>query len=120
MMGNSDKLAVFGGSPAVPETTEPRAPWPRITHEDAQHVASVLEHTQPIIGSDTDEIVQLEKEWCRAINVPYCRAVGSGTAVAPAAASYSPVAKASIKSSESNLPSKLKSPSSYRAAAPVS
>ena len=79
-MTNRTELAVLGGSPAVPACPEPRAPWPRITKEDADYVASVLQHTQPIIGSDSQEIVHLENEWCHTINVPYCRAVGSGTA----------------------------------------
>jgi len=79
-MTKLDELAVLGGSPAVLACPEPRAPWPRITKQYADYVASVLQHTQPIIGSDSQEIVQLENEWCARINVPYCRAVGSGTA----------------------------------------
>ncbi len=83
-MNKRHELAVFGGDPAVVESQgqaqKSLAPWPRISEDDASYLADVLRNTHPIIGSDQSEIVQLEEEWRKWIDVPFCRAVGSGTA----------------------------------------
>ena len=77
-MSKTDKLAVFGGEPTVPESMS-CSQWPLITPDESERVAAAL-CSVPIIGSDHEQLVQLESEWCRYTGAPFCRAVASGTA----------------------------------------
>ena len=72
------KLAAFGGNPIVPRSMK-LTRWPRIEPNEIENVVTVLQ-SEPIIGSDAEPIVQLENEWSGYIDVPFCRAVASGTA----------------------------------------
>ena len=77
-MSETEKLAIFGGQPVLLESTE-CSHWPLIRSDEAEGVATIL-GSETLIGSDSEQVVQLENEWCRYIDVPFCRAVGSGTA----------------------------------------
>ncbi len=77
-MSQTGKLALFGGDPVVPDSLQ-CSRWPLLTAEEAERVVAAL-GAKTIIGSDHEQVVQLENEWCRYIDAPFCRAVGSGTA----------------------------------------
>jgi len=61
----------------MPEGIE-RTRWPLISAEEARQVAAALQNA-PIFGSDSQQVVGLEEAWRRYADVPYCRAVSSGT-----------------------------------------
>ena len=72
----ADKLAIEGGSKAIPDSVH--KPWPNITEDDRQAVLRVL---QPG-GMRSDyrpEIAALEKEWADYVGVKHCIATNSGT-----------------------------------------
>ena len=76
-MKSDEKLALFGGEPTLPEGMELKR-WPRITEEEARELAGALQK-ETIFGTDSELVIKLEEEWCRYVDVPYCRAVSSGT-----------------------------------------
>ncbi len=72
-----EKLAVFGGPPAMPEEIE-RTRWPRYSEEELEELCRVLREEQ-VGGSDAPQVVGLEQEWAQRIGVDYCSAVGAGS-----------------------------------------
>lgn len=76
-MASKDKLAIFGGEPALPEGIE-RARWPRFSEEELEELCRVLREEQ-LGGSDAPQVVALEQEWSQRIGVDYCCAVGAGS-----------------------------------------
>ena len=72
----SEKLALIGGSKAVPDSAH--MPWPHITEEDRQ---AVLRALQPggMSSELCPEIKALETEWADYVGAKYCIATNSGT-----------------------------------------
>ncbi len=77
-MKKIEKLAILGGESVVSESTK-CSRWPRFTIGEAERIGAIL-CSDTIIGSDAEPVVQLENEWCRYLDAPFCRAVSSGTA----------------------------------------
>ncbi len=77
-MKKIEKLAILGGESVVSESTK-CSRWPRFTTGEAERIGAIL-CSDTIIGSDAEPVVQLENEWCRYLDAPFCRAVSSGTA----------------------------------------
>jgi len=71
------KLAVDGGSRAVPEGLA--VSWPIIRDEDKQSVLRVLERGT-LWGPYAPEVSALEAEWADYVGVRHCLALNSGTA----------------------------------------
>ena len=71
------KLAIFGGSPAIPEGIE-RARWPRYSQQELDELCRVLREEQ-LGGCDAPQVAGLEQEWTQRMGTPYCCAVGSGS-----------------------------------------
>jgi perosamine synthetase len=72
----SKKLAILGGSAAVPESAKKK--WPFITEQDKQAVMRAMDHG--ISSADTPEIAALQEEWAEYVGAKYCLATNSGTA----------------------------------------
>ncbi len=73
-----DKLAVFGGKPAVPDPRRGTA-WPVITEADRAAVVDALDG--PLV-SDTDgdtPVSRLEQAWAQRCGTDHCIAVSNGT-----------------------------------------
>ncbi|MGH2391207.1 MAG: DegT/DnrJ/EryC1/StrS family aminotransferase, partial [Chloroflexota bacterium] len=72
----SERLAIHGGTPAVPAGIQ-RA-WPRILDEDKAAVMAVLDRGI-IGGADAPEAAALQREFAEYIGVRHCLATNSGT-----------------------------------------
>jgi perosamine synthetase len=72
----SEKLAIHGGTPAVPEGIQ-RA-WPRILDEDKAAVMAVLDRGI-IGGADAPEATALQREFADYVGARHCLATNSGT-----------------------------------------
>jgi dTDP-4-amino-4,6-dideoxygalactose transaminase len=78
-VGSGDRLAMFGGSRAVPGP-QPGTEWPVVTDEDRAAVTAAL--SGPLV-SDTDgmtPVSQLEDRWAQRCGAGYCVATCNGTA----------------------------------------
>jgi len=72
------KLAILGGSKAIPEKlTFPE--WPIVTEEDVKAIQRVVER-RDFWGKESEEVVGLEKEYSDYTGMKYCLALNSGTA----------------------------------------
>ena len=76
-MSTTERLAVLGGRPAVPEGVE-RTKWPRFSDAELNELCRVLREEQ-VGGGDAPQVVALEKEWAERIGVDHCCAVGGGS-----------------------------------------
>ncbi len=73
------KLAMFGGSPAVPPGLR-RVTWPIITDDDRKAVLGVLDDGRLVANADGEtEVPGLEEEWAQRVGAPHCVAVSNGT-----------------------------------------
>ncbi len=72
-----EKLALFGGRPAMPDGIE-RTRWPRFSDQEFEELCRVLREEQ-LGGSDAPQIESLEREWSQRTGVEHCCAVGAGT-----------------------------------------
>ncbi|MFI5836663.1 DegT/DnrJ/EryC1/StrS family aminotransferase [Micromonospora sp. NPDC051300] len=87
------KLAVLGGTRAVPEgTTVPR--WPIVTDAERAAVLGVIDSGRfTVAAGGEQEIPALEREWADRVGVGHCVAVANGTiglSIALAAAGVGP------------------------------
>lgn len=74
------KLAVLGGSPAVPAAVR-HVEWPVITDEDKKAVLTALDSGKLVSNADGEtEVAEFEREWAERVGVPHCTGVGTGTA----------------------------------------
>ncbi len=71
------KLAILGGSPAMPEGIE-RTRWPRYSRQELNELCRVLQEEQ-LGGCDAPQINALEQEWAQRMGIRCCCAVGSGS-----------------------------------------
>lgn len=74
------KLAVFGGSPAVPRDRR-RVDWPLVEDDDRKAITNALDGARFV--SDTDganPVSTLEEHWARQFGFDHCVAVSTGTA----------------------------------------
>jgi dTDP-4-amino-4,6-dideoxygalactose transaminase len=78
MIATAERLAVFGGQPAVTPGAR-RTRWPRWTDAEVDELGRVLRQEQ-LFGCDAPQVAQLEREWAERVGVPHCAAVSSGTA----------------------------------------
>jgi dTDP-4-amino-4,6-dideoxygalactose transaminase len=76
-MAVKEKLAIFGGRPAMPEGIE-RSRWPRFSEQELEELCRVLREEQ-VGGSDAPQVAALEQEWAQRIGVDHCSAVGAGS-----------------------------------------
>ncbi|MFJ1895328.1 DegT/DnrJ/EryC1/StrS family aminotransferase [Streptomyces sp. NPDC088115] len=77
------KLAMLGGTPAVPSGTASAATtlWPVVTPGDEQAVSRVLRGGRlTATAAGEAEVPALEREWAAHVGVAHCVAVSSGTA----------------------------------------
>jgi perosamine synthetase len=75
-----EKLAVFGGQPAVPRGQRAVA-WPIITEEDRKAVLEVLDSGELVSNSDSPTAVdELEARFAEWTGVAHCVGVSNGTA----------------------------------------
>ncbi|MFD4624049.1 DegT/DnrJ/EryC1/StrS family aminotransferase [Streptomyces sp. NPDC058475] len=75
-----DKLAMLGGTRAVPRTHKIKA-WPAVTPEDEEAVRRVMaggRFTSASAGEE--EVSSLEREWALRVGTRHCVAVSNGTA----------------------------------------
>lgn len=72
-----ERLAIFGGKPAMPEGVE-RTRWPRYSEQDLEELCRVLREEQ-LAACDAPQVLGLQEDWARKIGVEYCYAVGAGT-----------------------------------------
>lgn len=77
-MTETQKLAIRGGRPAMPEGIE-RTRWPRYSDLEIEELSRVLREER-LGGSDAPQVAALEREWAERTESNYCCAVGSGTA----------------------------------------
>jgi perosamine synthetase len=75
--GRAARLAVAGGTPAVPPGSH--RPWPEITASDRAVVRRVLDRGE-LWGPNAPEVTALEREWADYVGVRFCLVVNSGTA----------------------------------------
>lgn len=73
----SEKLAVHGGAPTIPEGFI--KPWPHVTDAEANAVLEVLK-TPNITRQQKIQSEGLAEEWADYVGVKYCIPVNSGTA----------------------------------------
>ncbi|MFB3826605.1 MAG: DegT/DnrJ/EryC1/StrS family aminotransferase [Bryobacteraceae bacterium] len=73
-----DQLAIFGGSPVMPQDIQ-RTRWPRWTAAEIEELGRVLQQEQ-LFGCDAPQVALLQQEWSQRVGVPYCAALSSGTA----------------------------------------
>jgi perosamine synthetase len=71
------RLAVAGGSPAVPAGSH--RPWPEITAEDRAALRRVLDSGE-LWGPNAPEVTRLQEEWAGYVGTRFCLFVNSGTA----------------------------------------
>ena len=76
-MGTTDRLALFGGAPAIPDGVE-RSRWPRFTDDELEELCRVLREEQ-VGGCDAPQVTELEREWAERIGVEHCIALGAGS-----------------------------------------
>ncbi len=72
----SERLAIKGGNPLVPEGIE--KPWPIITQDDIDAVTEVLKGGE-LWGPEATEKTALEREWADYCGVKHCIVTNSGT-----------------------------------------
>ncbi len=73
------RLAVHGGTPAVPREMR-QVDWPVTTDDDRKAVLSVLDSNKLVASADGEtEVVALEQEWAERVGSAYCIAVSNGT-----------------------------------------
>ncbi|MFX0098814.1 MAG: DegT/DnrJ/EryC1/StrS family aminotransferase [Candidatus Hodarchaeota archaeon] len=73
-----EKLAIDGGSKAVPDALTPRS-WPVITEEDIESVTSAL-RSGVIWGTEAPNVLGLQDEWAEFCGAKYCKGTNGGTA----------------------------------------
>ncbi|WP_067503760.1 DegT/DnrJ/EryC1/StrS aminotransferase family protein [Actinoplanes sp. TFC3] len=74
-----DKLAVFGGQPAVPRDQR-SVTWPIITEEDRKAVLNVIDSGELVSNSDTPTAVDdLEARFAEKVGVARCVGLSNGT-----------------------------------------
>lgn len=75
----SAKLAMFGGSPAVPPQYR-RLEWPVVTDADREAILRVLDSRKFTVGSKEEpEISSLEREWAAFAGTRFAVSTNSGT-----------------------------------------
>jgi perosamine synthetase len=75
----SDKLAMFGGTPAVP-THYRRLEWPVVTQEDREAMLSVLDSGKFTVGAKGEQVISaFEREWAEFSGTRYAVSTNSGT-----------------------------------------
>lgn len=77
------RLAVLGGTPAVPEHIDDSV-WPVTEQADIDLVTETL-RSGKLSWLNNEHVPLLEREWAGYVGVPYCIAVNSGTAALHAA-----------------------------------
>lgn len=85
-----NKLAIYGGSKAVPDGMGVR--WPVITEDDRALVNEALD-SGIVAGTTAPQVSALEREWREYLGTRYCLATNSGTSalhIAVAAAGVGP------------------------------
>jgi dTDP-4-amino-4,6-dideoxygalactose transaminase len=74
------KLALLGGTPAVPQAVR-SVPWPVITDADYQAVTKVLDSGQLVSNAENETAVRaLEERWAKRTGTADCVGVANGTA----------------------------------------
>ena len=73
----AEKLAIEGGTPAIPPGTHRK--WPDIRQEDHEALQAVLRRGE-LWGANGTEVTALQDEWASYVGTDYCLAVNSGTA----------------------------------------
>ncbi|MGH2821990.1 MAG: DegT/DnrJ/EryC1/StrS family aminotransferase, partial [Thermoleophilaceae bacterium] len=73
----AEKLAIEGGTRAIPPGTHRR--WPDIQQEDHEALQAVLRRGE-LWGANGTEVTALQDEWASYVGTDYCLAVNSGTA----------------------------------------
>jgi dTDP-4-amino-4,6-dideoxygalactose transaminase len=73
------RLAVFGGTPAVPRDMRD-VRWPVVTDEDRAAVLRVLD-SDMVVANEPGEtaVLELERRWARRVEVAHCVGVSNGT-----------------------------------------
>lgn len=75
----SDKLAMFGGTPAVPQHYR-RLEWPVVTQEDRDAMLAVLDSGKFTVGAKGERVISaFEREWAEFTGTRYAVSTNSGT-----------------------------------------
>ena len=75
----TDKLAMFGGTPAMPQHYR-RLEWPVVTQEDRDAVLAVLDSGKFTVGAKNEQVISgLEREWAEFSGTRYSVSTNSGT-----------------------------------------
>jgi perosamine synthetase len=75
----SDKLAMFGGTPAVPPHYR-RLQWPVVTQEDRDAMLAVLDSGKFTVGAKDERVISaFEQEWAAFCGARYAVSTNSGT-----------------------------------------
>jgi perosamine synthetase len=75
--GQGARLAIAGGTPAVPPGSH--RPWPEVTATDRAALRRVLDRGE-LWGPNAPEVTRLQEEWAGYVGASFCLVVNSGTA----------------------------------------
>lgn len=75
----ADRLATFGGRPAVPRSMR-SLPWPVVVDADRAAVLDILDSGRLVSDTDGESAVsRLEERWAHRVGVDHCVATSNGT-----------------------------------------